>query len=49
MSTNGKTSETAIITASLRALSNYEAEEKVRINDCFAEIFLPDERKTPLS
>lgn len=48
MSTNGKTSETAIITASLRALSNYEEEEKVRINDCFAEIFLPDKRKIPL-
>ena len=48
MCINGKTSETAIITASLRALSNYEAEEKVRSNDWIAEFFLPDERKTPL-
>ncbi|MGE5582181.1 MAG: class I SAM-dependent methyltransferase [Bacillota bacterium] len=45
---NEKTSETAMITASLRALSNYEENEKVSCNDSLAEIFLPDERKTPL-
>jgi methyltransferase (TIGR00027 family) len=49
MSINRKTSETAIITASLRALSNYEENEKMRSNDYFAEIFLPDERRTPLN
>jgi methyltransferase (TIGR00027 family) len=49
VSYNEKTSETAIITASLRALSNYEEEEKIRSNDCFAEIFLPEERKAPLT
>lgn len=49
ISINKKTSETAIITASLRALSNYEENEKMRSNDYFAEIFLPDERRTPLN
>lgn len=35
---NEKTSETAMITASLRALSNYEENEKVSCNDSLAEM-----------
>ncbi|QTL97435.1 SAM-dependent methyltransferase [Iocasia frigidifontis] len=43
-----RASETAMITASLRALSNYEEEERIRSNDNIAECFLPEERKTVL-
>ncbi|OHD17065.1 MAG: hypothetical protein A2086_06180 [Spirochaetes bacterium GWD1_27_9] len=42
------TSETALITTSLRALSNYEENTIIRSNDNLAELFLPDERKIPL-
>jgi methyltransferase (TIGR00027 family) len=48
MNRNDKISETAIIVASLRALSNYEREEKFKCNDNYAELFLPDEKKIPL-
>lgn len=43
-----KPSETAMIMASLRALSNYEEEETVRSNDTIAACFLPEERKSVL-
>ncbi len=42
-------SETAMIMASLRALSNYEEEERIRSNDKIAECFLPEERKSALT
>jgi methyltransferase (TIGR00027 family) len=48
MSNNYKISETAIIVASLRALSNYESDDHFRCNDNYAELFLPDERRIPL-
>lgn len=48
MNNNEKISETAIIIASLRALSNYEADEKFSCNDHYADLFLPDEKRIPL-
>lgn len=48
MNANNKISETAIIVASLRVLSNYEVDEKFRCNDYYAELFLPDERRIPI-
>jgi methyltransferase (TIGR00027 family) len=45
---NNTISETAIITASLRALSNYEPSPEARCNDDFAEYFLPPDRKAAL-
>jgi methyltransferase (TIGR00027 family) len=48
MSDNNRTSETAIVTASLRALSNYEKDENINCHDSLAELFLPDDRKVPL-
>lgn len=47
MDTKQNISETAIIVASLRALSNYEQDEKFRCNDQYAEIFLPPEKQIP--
>ena len=49
MAINTKISETALMMASLRALSNYEPYEAVRTHDSYAEIFLPDDRKAALS
>jgi methyltransferase (TIGR00027 family) len=49
MSMDGRVSETAIITASLRALSNYESLPQARCNDDFAEHFLPPDRRAALS
>lgn len=43
-----KISETAIATASLRALACYEADELVRCKDQMAVLFLPDDKKEPL-
>lgn len=43
-----KISETAIIVASLRALSNYESDSCFQCLDPYAELFLPDERRIPL-
>ncbi len=40
-----KTSQTAWITASLRALSNYEKDRQVNCGDDLAELFLPEERR----
>lgn len=48
MSINDKISETAIAVASLRALSNYETDDKFNCNDSYAEIFLPDEKRDAL-
>jgi len=48
MSINEKISETAIAVASLRALSNYESDDKFNCNDNYAELFLPDEKRIPL-
>ncbi len=48
MSINNKTSETALGIVSLRALSNYEDNDKVNCHDDFAELFLPDDRKSLL-
>ncbi|KNY27902.1 class I SAM-dependent methyltransferase [Pseudobacteroides cellulosolvens] len=45
---NVKPSETAMIMASLRALSNFEEEEAVRTNDMIAACFLPEDRKSVL-
>lgn len=44
----GKASETAVITASLRALACYEDDENVKGNDHLAERFLPREKREPL-
>lgn len=49
MSIDNKFSETAIAIASLRALSYYETEKVRNSNDCFAEIFLPDEKQASLN
>lgn len=43
-----KISETAIIVASLRALSNYENDSCFQCLDPYAELFLPEERLIPL-
>ena len=48
MSMNDKISETAIMTASLRALSNHETDVTVQSHDEFAELFLPEDRQTAL-
>ncbi|KUO74481.1 MAG: hypothetical protein APF81_14650 [Desulfosporosinus sp. BRH_c37] len=48
MSNQGKISETAIATASLRALACFEDDEGVRGKDQLAELFLPDDKKEPL-
>ena len=48
MNINEKISETAIAVASLRALSNYESDDKFNCNDNYAELFLPDEKRIPL-
>jgi methyltransferase (TIGR00027 family) len=48
MSINEKISETAFVVASLRALSNYEDEDKFKCHDNYAELFLPDEKRIPL-
>jgi methyltransferase (TIGR00027 family) len=45
---SGNISETAIIVASLRALSNYEDDPYFQCLDQYAELFLPDERRIPL-
>jgi len=42
MSINDRTSETALATLSLRDLSNYESDGKVKTHDTLAEIFLFD-------
>jgi methyltransferase (TIGR00027 family) len=41
-------SETALIVASLRALTVYDDREEIRGKDYLAEIFLPEDRKKPL-
>src|SRR5512133_1649614 len=43
-----KISETAVIVASLRALSNYEPDKKFNCNDHYAELFLHDKKRIPL-
>jgi len=43
-----KASETAMVTASLRALACYEDDEKVRGRDELAALFLPEEKREPL-
>ncbi len=43
-----KASETAVVTASLRALACYEDDEIVRGKDELAALFLPEEKKEPL-
>lgn len=43
-----KTSETAVVTASLRALGCYEEDERVRCNDRVAELFLPQDKREQL-
>jgi methyltransferase (TIGR00027 family) len=48
MSIDDQKSETAMITASLRALSNYEKCDKINCHDFFAEYWLPEERKSLL-
>ena len=48
MSINENISETAVAVASLRALSNYESDDKFKCNDNYAELFLPDEKRIPL-
>ena len=48
MSINNKISETAIAIASLRALSYYETESALQSQDCFAEIFLPQDKQIAL-
>ena len=48
MENQSKTSETAVVTASLRALACYEDDENVKCNDLFAEFFLPEEKGEPL-
>lgn len=48
MDTQRKISETAVVTASLRAQACYEEDENVRGNDRLAELFLPKERSEPL-
>jgi methyltransferase (TIGR00027 family) len=48
MSINEKISETAVAVASLRALSNYESDDKFNCCDNYAELFLPDEKRIPL-
>jgi methyltransferase (TIGR00027 family) len=47
-SMNKKISETAMVTTSLRALSNYETDATAQSHDGFAEIFLPEDRLTAL-
>jgi methyltransferase (TIGR00027 family) len=42
-------SETAIVTASLRALACYEDDGLVRHKDSLAQLFLPDEKRVPLA
>jgi methyltransferase (TIGR00027 family) len=44
-----KTSETAMIMASLRALATYESDLNLRVQDNLAELFLPTDRKTSLN
>jgi len=44
--TNNKPSETALATASLRALSNYEPAEEIHTKDMMAELFIPEDKKT---
>lgn len=46
MSLDNKTSETALITVSLRALACYD--DAIKCDDNLAEYFLPSERKIPL-
>jgi len=48
MKNQRKISETAIATASLRALACYEYDELVRCKDQLAVLFLPDDKKEPL-
>ena len=49
MKNQRKTSETAVITASLRALACYEEDDNIRGSDQIAGLFLPQEKKEPLS
>lgn len=42
-------SETAIVTASLRALACYEDDGLVRHKDSLAQLFLPDDKRVPLA
>jgi methyltransferase (TIGR00027 family) len=48
MSINEIVSETAVAVASLRAISNYESDDKFKCNDNYAELFLPDEKRISL-
>lgn len=43
-----KTSDTAVVTASLRALGCYEDDGNVRCRDQMAELFLPDDKREQL-
>ena len=48
MSLNEIVSQTAIATASLRALACYEPEQKLRCNDDYAKLFLPKDQQDAL-
>jgi methyltransferase (TIGR00027 family) len=41
-------SETALATATLRALATHDEREEIRGSDCLAELFLPEDKRTPL-
>jgi methyltransferase (TIGR00027 family) len=49
MSAQSRISETAIVTASLRALACYEDDGLVKHKDGMARLFLPDEKRAPLA
>jgi methyltransferase (TIGR00027 family) len=48
MNITEKISETAIIVASLRALSNFEEDPMLNCNDPYAGLFLPEEKGVPI-
>lgn len=49
MSEQRKSSETAVVTASLRALASFEDDEQIRGKDELAALFLPDEKRKLLA
>jgi methyltransferase (TIGR00027 family) len=49
MKNQRKTSETAVVTASFRALACYEEDKNIKCGDQIAELFLPKEKREPLS
>jgi methyltransferase (TIGR00027 family) len=49
MKNQRKTSETAVVTASLRALACYEEDDNIKCGDQIAGLFLPKEKRGPLS